>query len=227
MARKTPDRPAADPRALDEAVQWFRDRLIMDDEEFQVLEDVTHDQAFTLAGVAQLDLVTEVWEALDRAVAHGETLRDFQARVSDRLAAAWGMERPWRVETIYRNNVQRAYSAGRWQQMNEPAIKAARPFRRFSAILDLRTTTLCRGLDGTVRPADDPWWDTHCPPLHHQCRSAVVTLSKSEAGDAPLPPPPDIPPAEGFGSAPALEGWEPDLGEYPAELAQRFRRTGT
>lgn len=226
MPRKPPAQPPADPRSSDDAVRWFRERLLMSDDEFNALAEASHDQAFTIAGVSQLDLVTEVWEALDRAVARGESFEDFRKRVSARLTAAWGREQPWRVETIYRTNVQRAFSAGRWVQMEHPAVKQARPYRRFSAILDLRTTITCRTLDGVVRPADDPWWDGRIPPLHFSCRSLVVTLSKSEVGDDPLPPGPDVAADEGFGGPPDVP-WEPDLSRYPAQLQDEYRRTGT
>lgn len=71
--------------------------------------------------------------------------------------------------TIFRTNVQSAYNAGAYQQRNDPAVRKRRPFWQFRAIQDARTSDLCRPLDGIVRPADDPWWKTHTPPLHHQC----------------------------------------------------------
>lgn len=234
MAARPPKRPPADPNAAQEAVRWFRDRLIMTDEEFQTLEDATHDVAFTVAGVNQLDLVTEVWEAVDKAIANGETLQDFQARVSDRLTAAWGKDQPWRVENILRNQAQRAYGAGRWAQMTEPVVVQARPYRRLSNIMDQRTSPICvdvalGGVGGTVLPADDPFWRSHVPPLHHGCRSHIVTLSEAEAKeDGVTPTPPATPAAAGFGSAPDVgPPFEPELDEYPPELAAAYREAGT
>ena len=229
MPAKAPARPPADPKASQEAVRWFRDRLIMSDEEFAALEGATHDLAFTIAGVNQLDLVTEVWEAVDRAVANGETLENFQERVGDRLAAAWGKDQPWRVENIFRNQAQRAYGVGRWEQMNAPAVRKARPYRRFSAIIDDRTSEICEPIDDTVLPADNPWWNSHVPPLHHNCRSHLVTLSEEEAKEEGVAEaPPDVESAEGFGKAPELEGpVEPDLSEYPEPLVAEYRGTGS
>ncbi len=222
MPRRAPARPPADPDAFPQAIRWFRSRLIMSDEEFAALEDASYERAFTVAGVAQLDLVTEVWEALDRAIAQGETFGDFQGAVADKLAAAWGGEQPWRVETIFRTNVQSAYSAGRWQQMQAPAVMAARPFRRYSAIFDQRECPICAELDGAVRPADDAWWRTHNPPMHFNCRCHVVTLSKAEAeAEGVDPSGPSVDAAEGFGGAPSeTDDWQPDLSEYPGPLVR-------
>lgn len=229
MARATPKRPPPDVDAPALAVAWFRDRLLMDSDEFTSLEDVSHDEAFTIAGVTQLDLVEDVWSQLDRAIANGETLEGFQQRMGDRLASAWGSEQPWRVENIFRNAVQRSYNAGRWEQMNQPAVLQARPYKRFSNIMDGRTSPICTDVDdggvgGTVLPAEDPWWLSHVPPLHHSCRSHIVTLSDREAKAEGIDPePPPVAAAEGFGDAPDVgQPYEPDLAEYPPALAQAY-----
>ena len=220
-------RPPADPAAFQEAVRWFRDRLPMTDDAFDALDAQAYHKAFRVAGLAQLDMVTQVWEALDRAIAKGESMESFRAAVQDRLTAAWGKEMPWRVETIFRTNAQLAYSDARWEQMEHPAVKKARPFRRFDAIMDSRTTDICAALDGTVLPADDPFWGTHLPPLHFNCRSHQVSLTGREAeaegiDDAA----PEEQPTEGFGRAPTLRPPEPepDLGGYPPALAAEYRR---
>lgn len=234
MARKPPKQPPADVNAPERAVAWFRERVLMSDDEFSALEDANHDRAFTMAGVAQLDLVEDVWAQLDRAVANGETLEDFQQRIGDRLASAWGSEQPWRVETIFRNNVQRAYNVGRWEQMSHPAVIAARPYKRLSNIMDGRTSPICvdvdeGGVGGTVLPADDPWWLSHVPPLHHACRSTIVTLSSREARSEGIDDAaPAVRSADGFGAAPDPDddSYEPDLGEYPPALASAYREEG-
>jgi len=225
MPSRTPKRPPADPAAFDQAVTWFRERMMMTDDEFSAIEGASHDTAFTIAGVAQLDLVEQVWTEADRAVANGETLESFQDAVGDKLAAAWGADMPWRVETIYRTNVQRAYAAGRYEQMTHPAVQKARPFWRFSAILDGRTTTVCSECDGVVVAADDRWWQGHYAPLHFNCRSHVVTLSESEAQEEGITQvPPRAEAMEGFGEPPAVsrDDVEPDLTEYPAALADAY-----
>jgi hypothetical protein len=110
--------------------------------------------------------------------------------------------------------------------MTHPAVLKARPFRRYSAILDSRTTAVCSACDNTVRPADDPWWQTHVPPLHHNCRSRIVTLSEAEAQrEGVTPTGPDAQADKGFGDAPKPgKNWTPDLTEYPQPLVQVFHQ---
>lgn len=213
-------RPSSDPSEYLPSVRWFRQRLAMTGEDFKRVVKGNHERAFTVAGVAQLDLVTQVWEALDTAMVKGETLEDFRKAVEEKLTAAWGAKDSYRVETIFRTNLQHAYSRGRWEQQNDPAVKAVRPYWEFSAVMDLRTSEICRPLNGTVRPADDGFWSWHNPPLHHSCRSTIISLTEEQAKARGITPePPDSTPADGFGGAPGEDDWHPDLSKYPHELA--------
>lgn len=215
-----------DPVDFDEAVEWFKDKLALSKEVWETLTQQAKARAFTVAGVAQLDVVTQVWEAIDDAVASGTTLEDFKAAVGDALEAAWAgtVDDPaWRLETIFRTNVQSAYGVGRYEQATDEAVLADRPVWMFDAILDGRETPICRACDGTKLPANDAWWRTRVPPLHFNCRSTIVTLTEQEAGKITLVKP-KAKPQQGFGAAPSYddEPWTPDMAEYPKELAPLY-----
>lgn len=214
-------RPKADPNAYDEAVGWFRHRAPVTDGDFARMTGNAHERAFMVTGAAHLDLVTDVWEALDDALARGDSLRDFEEAVSEKLAAAWGGDQPWRVETIWRTNLQLAYSRGRYDQQSAPVVRELRPFLEYSAILDTRTTPHCRDWDGKVLRADDPAWANHTPPCHFNCRSTTITLTDEQARERGIAPvPPSTPASDGFGQAPGPKVWKPDLKKKPAALAE-------
>lgn len=214
-------RVTTDPARFDEAVRYFRARVPLTDDEFAAIAEASHQRAFTIAGASQLELVTEAWNEVGRAVEEGSTLEDFKLAVQDKLFRAWGVDDPYRVETIFRNAVQGAYSAGRYKEMTEPAVLKARPFWKFSAILDQGTSSICRRLHGTVLAADDPWWDSHVPPCHHSCRSAILSLRRSTAEAAGVDESgPAVASDEGFGRLPDEQAWTPDLQNYPAPLAE-------
>ena len=46
----------------------------------------------------------------------------------------------------------------------------------YSAVLDNRTTEVCRDLDGLVIPLDHPMLDRLAPPNHFSCRSLLVNV---------------------------------------------------
>ena len=214
---------------FDEAISWFRHRL----ESAGYLPDVEgmlkdlEKEAGAVAATAQLDLATAVYEGLDEAISKGTTFNDFRQRIIDVLNISWGAQAPNvetspRLDAIFRTNVQRSYNAGRIEQYRQPDILATRPYWKFSAILDGRTSELCQACAGVIRPADDAWWETHQPPLHHRCRSTVIAMSK-RAGEAvgvtEDPPEGEVP--EGFGNV--EREFRPKLSEYPRALAKEYK----
>jgi SPP1 gp7 family putative phage head morphogenesis protein len=211
------------PGQYSEAVEWFRQRVPMLEGEFASLDAAAKRKAFTVAGVAQLDMVHQVWQALDKALADGTTFEEFKATVGQRLAVAWGKPNPARLETIFRTNMQLAYGAGRYRQLTDPDVLETRPYWMYDAVLDSRTSSLCKRLDKTVLRHDDPFWKSHIPPLHHRCRSGLRSLTAEQAqARGVTESPPDEQASEGFGLAPDVGEWQPNLHQYPAQLSDIF-----
>lgn len=214
------------PTDYDDAVEWFRSRLNLTDEEFEAIDSEARRKAFVIADVAQLDIIDQVWQALERAISNGTTLQDFAAEVGGLLSAAWGKDDPHRLETIFRTNVQKAYNRGRWKQQHDPVVQVLRPYYMYDALLDSRTSDVCNELNGTVLPIEDPFWSSHLPPVHHRCRSSLRNLTEKQAkrrGISEARPEVDVP--EGFGEAPELEtDFQPDLEKYPSALREQFER---
>lgn len=195
----------SNPDDYDEALAWFRGRVPMLKKDWLALDEQARRRAFTIAGVGRVSVVQDVLTALEDAVKNGETLEDFKAKVGAKLAAEWGGPNARRVDLIFRNGVQHAYNAGRYTLATFPEVLRARPFWMFDAVLDNRTTPVCRGSDGTILPADHDFWKTHYPPLHHACRSSVRTLTAAEAGERGVSEnPPELEAGEGFGATPSL-----------------------
>jgi SPP1 gp7 family putative phage head morphogenesis protein len=192
----------------------------MADPAFRAVKGRARRLAFWVAGAGNLDTVHAVWEAIERSLAQGTTLADFKKEVGERLTKEWGQPNSPRLEVIFRNNLQSSYSAGRYRQESEPAVRKRRPYRQFVSLLDTRTTATCRALNRVIRPVDDTFWLSHYPPLHHQCRSITRLLRESQVGDkggvtSELP---DVTVQEGWGSVPTRKEWEPDLSKYPPAL---------
>jgi SPP1 gp7 family putative phage head morphogenesis protein len=220
--------PPVNLARFEEAIRWFRERVPMTDTQVQRLYARAREKAFWVSGLAELDVVKEIWTGIDGAVAEGVAFEAFRREHLPKLVQAWAgtVANPAaRVETIFRTNVQLAYGAGRKAQMQDPAVKRAHPFWKFSSVLDLRTSEHCKPLNGTILPADDPFWQTHSPPLHHNCRSSLIGLTERAAlrqGVAERAP--EARAAEGFGTIEDAGKWRPNAREPPAPLRRVYRQ---
>jgi SPP1 gp7 family putative phage head morphogenesis protein len=216
--------PSPKPSAFAEAVAWFRARVPVNPNTYRELTDRVRRRAFTVARATALETLAHVWRALDRAVAQGTTFTEFKRGVQNDLAQHTRAQ----LDNVFRNNVQVAYSAGRYAQSTDPLTLADRPFWRFEAILDSRTTPICRPLDGLTLPASDPFWRVNYPPLHHSCRSGVTCLTEEDAAHERFTsvPPDAHGPQQGWGAAPGTDEWAPDPQSYPAPLWNAYQQWG-
>lgn len=217
---------STDPQDSD-ALKWFLEKVPVTREVWDAMSQEARQKAFTVAGVAQADLLTQVYKAVADAIRNGTGLGQFKKDIRAKLLSAWGEQvanPAWRIETIFRTNVQSAYSAGRWKQMTQPALLKTRPYGIFYAILDNRVSNICESLDGTVLPMEEFAKRGWVPPLHFNCRSAIRSLRKSQAEkqDKFGKEPPDIAAQDGFGS-PVTE-WKPDLSKYPDSIRKELEK---
>lgn len=179
-----------------EAIAYLRRKGFRPTFRWQEMWQEDHAKAFTVAKAMRLDILRDIRDEIDRALAEGTTYQDFKKRLTPTLQSKgwWGRQRvdgpagpetirlgsPYRLTTIFQTNIQTALQVGHYRQMTDPAVRQARPYWRYVSVLDDRTRPMHRGWHGTILPADDPWWGTHYPPNGWRCRCTVVTLSKDE-----------------------------------------------
>lgn len=181
-----------------------------------VRENAEREAAEHAARVEELTVGTVIDDVLAvilQAEADGLSMGEIQAFLADYLQGRWGDAASPLLRTIFRTNVQSAFNSVRYERMQGDAT---RPFWRFTALLDAVTTGTCRALDGVTLARDDLFWATHWPPMHHNCRSAVLPLTADElaavGGLTERPPVNATVAAEGFGLTPdgAFIDLEPD-----------------
>lgn len=204
-----------------EAIEAIEKRVPVSRAEFDRMDKFERENAFTAARVAEARVLQNVLDALQTSVRDGTDFAEFKDQVGAQLVESWGGEIPGRIENIFRTNLQTAYNEGRHAVYSAPTVKQARPYLRFDASMDDRTTDECAECNGVVLPADDPFWTTHTPPLHYQCRSILVPLSAEEASEEGIDDEaPDVDAAEGFGDEPSRQGsdWDFDLSNLDPTL---------
>lgn len=151
--------------------------------------DKSFEGSFTIAATASADMVESVRKALLDAQAKGLPFAAFQKQIEPTLRSLgwWGRDpatgatlgTPWRLETIYRTNLQSSFNAGRMERQQK--TERFRPLLEYIAVLDKRTRPSHSALDGKVVPASDPFWGDFYPPNGFNCRCRVQSLSEAEA----------------------------------------------
>ncbi len=224
-----------------EALEYWRTKVQLPPKEFYRLAEQYRVRAFTVSRLARADMVGEIFESIEKALAEGVSFGAWRKP----LASVWEENgwtgiRAWRVDNIFRTNIQTAYNVGRYKQMQ--AVAKARPFWQYSAVNDSRTRPTHRALHGRVYRHDSPFWDTFYPPNGFRCRCKVKTLSERQVKErgltvnegnglgeliepvgpnGPMPARP-LMPDKGFEGNPGKEAWTPDLSRYPDILREKL-----
>lgn len=161
----------------------------------EMLEDA-HAKAFTVAKMTNVQLLKDTKETLQTAVKEGWSGQRTQRELKNMFQAKgwWGKKEitdpktgdtkeiqlgsPRRVRTIYRQNIQSAYNAGRYLEQLEDVDFA--PYLQYMAILDERTRPEHRALHEKTFKYDDPFWSSFYPPNGWGCRCFVRNLTDNQ-----------------------------------------------
>lgn len=163
--------------APEEALSFWRDKIKLSPGEFSDLSREAKIKAFAVSGIAKGDELNTVFNAIEKSLKDGRPFSEFQSECAGIFERrGWTGQRAWRVDNIFRTNIQTAYNTGRYQQMR--LTKDARPFWRYSAVNDKRTRPEHRAVHGKIFPADHPFWDTWYPPNGFRCRCSVNSVSQ-------------------------------------------------
>ncbi len=156
-------------------------------------------KAFTVAKATKMEVLRAIRNETDKAISEGIAFHTYKKELQPKLQKLgwWGKrvkEAPDgtaelvqlgsvnRLKTIFRTNLNTAYSAGRYKQQVELATQriGAGQYWQYLAVMDSRTRPAHRKLHGKVFRFDDPFWDTFYPPNGWNCRCRVRTLTERQ-----------------------------------------------
>jgi SPP1 gp7 family putative phage head morphogenesis protein len=193
----------------EQAIGYFKAKGLKPTFSYADMLNEAHDHSFTVAKMMNVDMLGQVRASLDSALANGQTFKDWTDSVIPVLQSGgwWGRKEvldpltgqpmiaqlgsPARLETIFRTNMQSAYAAGQWQEIDSQQEIA--PYLMYDAVDDLRTRPMHAAWDRKVLPVASPWWKTHYPPNGWNCRCGVIQLSSEEVAALNLEPSPEPP----------------------------------
>lgn len=124
-------------------------------------------------------------------------------QAKDALGEALGVDDPsHRLRTITRTSTFDAINTARYGYFTDPGLGDFVQAFEYSAILDSRTTEICRHLDeADAGNHSRRWWDSHPeynPPNHYNCRSVLVPVTIDDLDEFSEGPEPSVKPQEGF-----------------------------
>lgn len=178
---------------LDEVLQIFGDRDILDTDTFRDLADEYKAQSGRLVGVWNTQFVEAVYGELLAALREGQSVREVVPRLQmhlDHYASAHGVEifsgtrwSPAYADVVFRTNTQAGYAGGRYSEQFTPGAIGQTPYWLYSAIGDDRTRPQHLALDGKVFRKDDPASRYYLPPMGFSCRCGTIMLSEQDLKD--------------------------------------------
>ena len=166
-----------------EAIAFFRNKVSIPTERWNDLFIDQHSQGFMIAGAIKGDLIADIREAVDQAISSGLTLEQFRKQwdaIVERHGWSYNGGRNWRTRIVYETNTRQAYNAGRWQQVTDPDVLKTRPYLAYRHGDSIRPRPLHLAWNGTVLPADDPWWATHTPQNGWGCKCKIFSAGERD-----------------------------------------------
>ncbi|NVP25498.1 minor capsid protein [Treponema phagedenis] len=206
---------AVDPLPFEEAIGFLKSKVSIEKQVWDALEPKFRFRAFTVARLSECDHIEDVRKRLIQALEKGEGWQESWEEIESFTKNIRKPFLPGYWETVYRTNVQTAYTAGRLTQY------ASNPPRAWELLViqDGRTTDICNNIasiagNGKALKADHPFWTVYgFPPYHFNCRTTIRAVYDYEAGAGTNIVEPsideikkDFMPQEGFGGNPIENG---------------------
>ncbi|AAP95460.1 phage head morphogenesis protein [[Haemophilus] ducreyi] len=184
-----------------QAIEYLKQKKMLAE---KVLKKELHESALaratTIARLTSLEMTKDIYASMETARREGKSFNTWKKGLVDEMERkGWVAGRdkklgrgldgtlladpktgeyfgtPRRLNTIYRVNMQAAYSGARYQRMMDNVDN--RPYWKYSAVSDSRTRPAHLALNGRVYRYDAPFWATFYPPNGFNCRCTVIALN--------------------------------------------------
>lgn len=144
----------------------------------------TRERGFSLAKAATQVLVDRIQLQLAQAIQSGRSPTAVQEEIRQEAQANTLPFTRGYTETVYRTNMNSAFTAGRMRQARAPEVRAVTPGFRYDAINDGAVRPNHQALDGVVALQNDPIWQSCSPPLGYNCRCTLALATAAELRQA-------------------------------------------
>lgn len=176
---------------FEDAVRFFRDKRVITAAEFDALRDRFRQGGFIARRLATQRLEQVAHDAIQRLLEQGVTIPECVAQIRDaesdvNVSLGISPVSSSYLDNVIRTNCATAYGAGRWQAINDPNVRALRPWVQYRTAGDDRVRNGHKALNGLVFASGSELAARYAPPLFYQCRCVMVTLSTRQFAERGL-----------------------------------------
>jgi len=176
------------------ALRYIQNKKLAKGFSYKDIWNEEHATNFTVAKAMQMDILKDFKDAVEAAIAEGQTLEQFKKGLEPTLQAKgwWGKKEmvdpltgktvsaqlgsDRRLKTIYDTNLRSAYQEGRWERAQ---ASTAHPYLMYRVGPSKSHRKEHLAWDGLVLPKDDPWWNSHYPPNGWGCKCWTMAVSEA------------------------------------------------
>lgn len=179
-----------------DALDYFAAKQLKPGFDYRDIWREEHALNFTVAKMAELDLLGDVQASLAAALKDGQTFRDWAKRLTPELQKRgwWGIKErvdpltgekrlvqlgsPRRLKTIYDANLRTARAAGQWQRIQR--TQDTHPYLLYQLGPSEHHRPEHVAWNGLLLPVAHPFWATHMPINGWGCKCWVRQVSRRE-----------------------------------------------
>lgn len=136
------------------------------------------ERSYEVGVITEDTVIRKIRERLEQGLDEGLPMKDITALVKS-TADSWMSD--FHAQTIARTETGKYYNAGRLARWLDPEAGGFVEALQYDAIVDTRTTDVCRHLDGRIISiTDDATIAEYTPPNHYQCRATWLPVTRYE-----------------------------------------------
>jgi len=159
-------------KGWEDAEKQLNKNFIVNKQAIEYIQEYTFNN---IKGMTE-EITNDLRQELERGIMSGEGTDQLTKRIGSVFKKGEN-----RAEMIARTETNRAENQGKLQAFKS---SGERYQKKWSAVIDHRTSSICKRLNGKVVNMDENFedktsgWSGPCPPSHIDCRSSVIFLLK-------------------------------------------------
>ena len=184
----------ADKLIPKQALDYIKNKSLHPAFSYKDVWNEEHATAFTVAKAMQLDVLSDIKTAVEKAIENGTTFEQFKKELKPTLIQKgwWGkreMTDPLtgeivnaqlgsdrRLKTIYQTNLRSAYQKG---QYDRTMASEAHPYLMYRIGASVHHREQHLKWNNLILPKDDPLWNSIFPPNGYGCKCYTVAVTQA------------------------------------------------